>query len=115
MLKAVLFDLDGTLIDSTDAIVASYFHMFDVVGLPRLSREQILAGLGHPLEVEAEALALAHGVDAQRCVDVYRQHYGAVAPDSTTLLPGGREILAACAAAGLACGLRVSALIWALI
>lgn len=45
----VLFDLDGTLIDSTDLIVDSYHHTFRSHGLPVISREEIIEGIGTPL------------------------------------------------------------------
>lgn len=47
--QTVLFDLDGTLIDSVDLIVDSYQHTFAVHGLPALPRDEILAGMGRPL------------------------------------------------------------------
>jgi pyrophosphatase PpaX len=47
--QTVLFDLDGTLIDSVDLIVDSYLHTFRTHGLRESSREEILAGLGRPL------------------------------------------------------------------
>jgi pyrophosphatase PpaX len=47
--QTVLFDLDGTLIDSVDLIVDSYHHAYHVHGLPAQSREAILAGIGTPL------------------------------------------------------------------
>ena len=34
MILAAAFDLDGTLIDSTEAIVAGFFHTFDALGDP---------------------------------------------------------------------------------
>lgn len=49
--KTVLFDLDGTLIDSVDLIVESYRHAFEAHGLPDRSRHEILAGLGTPLRI----------------------------------------------------------------
>ena len=30
--RVILFDLDGTLIDSTDAIVSTFHHAFEVQG-----------------------------------------------------------------------------------
>src|SRR5690606_20201219 len=45
----VLFDLAGTLIDSTDLIVDSYHHTFRSHGLPVISREEIIEGIGTPL------------------------------------------------------------------
>ncbi|HEX3927958.1 MAG TPA: HAD-IA family hydrolase [Gemmatimonadales bacterium] len=49
--QTILFDLDGTLIDSVDLIVDSYHHTFRTHGLPMLTREQILAGMGTPLRI----------------------------------------------------------------
>lgn len=49
--QTVLFDLDGTLIDSVDLIVDSYHHAYSVHGLPPRSRDEILAGLGTPLRI----------------------------------------------------------------
>ncbi len=47
--QTILFDLDGTLIDSVDLIVDSYLHTVAVHELPALTREEILAGMGRPL------------------------------------------------------------------
>lgn len=47
--RTILFDLDGTLIDSTDLIVDSYHHTFKVHGLPMQSRDEIIEGIGTPL------------------------------------------------------------------
>jgi phosphoglycolate phosphatase-like HAD superfamily hydrolase len=44
----VLFDLDGTLIDSTELIVDSYAHTYRTHGRV-MSTEQIQADLGMPL------------------------------------------------------------------
>ena len=35
----ILFDLDGTIIDSTDAILASFYHSFEELGL--ISKEMM--------------------------------------------------------------------------
>ncbi len=48
---SILFDLDGTLIDSVDLIVDSYQHTFTTHALPAHSREEILAGMGTPLKI----------------------------------------------------------------
>lgn len=45
----VLFDLDGTIIDSIDLIVDSYLHTFRAHGLAGFSREEIIEGIGTPL------------------------------------------------------------------
>src|SRR5437762_853198 len=47
--ETVLFDLDGTLIDSVELIVDSYRHVFETHRLGERTREEILAGIGTPL------------------------------------------------------------------
>ena len=47
-LRYVLFDLDGTLIDSTDLIVSSYEHTYRAHGR-LMTRDQIQSDLGLPL------------------------------------------------------------------
>ena len=48
-LEAVLFDLDGTLLDSIDLIVASFEHTQREAGLSVRTRAEILAEIGRPL------------------------------------------------------------------
>lgn len=55
----VLFDLDGTLIDTTDLIYRSYQHAFRTVLGTDMSREELFLGFGRPLP-EAFAAVLAH-------------------------------------------------------
>jgi pyrophosphatase PpaX len=47
--STVLFDLDGTLIDSVDLIIDSYHHTFRHHGLALTSREELIEGIGTPL------------------------------------------------------------------
>lgn len=47
--STVLFDLDGTLIDSVDLIIDSYHHTFRQHGLALTSREELIEGIGTPL------------------------------------------------------------------
>lgn len=51
-ISTVLFDLDGTLIDSIRLIIDSYHHTLAVHGLPPRSDEEWLAGIGTPLWVQ---------------------------------------------------------------
>lgn len=47
--QTVLFDLDGTLLDSVDLIVDSYHHTLAAHNLTPMTRDEILAGLGTTL------------------------------------------------------------------
>lgn len=69
--RTVLFDLDGTLIDSAAIILASMRHATRTVLGREIPDEQLLAGVGSGLRYEMQAL------DAERVdelVDAYRSH-----------------------------------------
>lgn len=91
------FDLDMTLIDSRQAILASFAEVARETGVP-IDLDQTDARLGIKLEDE-----LAHWFPAERispAADVYRRHYVMLAGERTTELPGARQALAAVRNAG---------------
>jgi pyrophosphatase PpaX len=51
-IQTVLFDLDGTLIDSIDLIITSYHHTMSTHGLPAVSTADWMAGVGTPLRIQ---------------------------------------------------------------
>jgi phosphoglycolate phosphatase len=106
-IKAVVFDLDGTLIDSTDAIIESFEHTFDAIGEARPARAEIVHSIGHTLE---QQFALFTKRDADDCARVYREHYAGICRAKTHLHPGAREALTALAREGLRLGFATSKL-----
>lgn len=105
MIRAAVFDLDGTFIDSTDAIVASFFHTFDTLGEPRPPRQALMAGIGHVLE---DQFSLYTDTDPFHCTKIYRAYYGTICNEMTSLLPGAREAAERLRAAGLRLGFATS-------
>ena len=57
-ITTVLFDLDGTLLDSIRLILDSYHHALRVNGVPARSDDYWLAGIGTPLRVQFRDWAL---------------------------------------------------------
>jgi 2-phosphoglycolate phosphatase len=104
-LQGVVFDLDGTLIDSTEAIVASMFHMFDALSLDRPPREAIIGSIGAVLEKQVATMT---DHDPIECARVYRAHYADTACEQTIALPGARDALQSLANAGFALGFATS-------
>jgi phosphoglycolate phosphatase len=88
----ILFDLDGTLIDSTEAILESFHHAFDFYGYEHPVDEAIKALIGHPLDY-----MFAHlGVEEEKVWDfvaVYKEHYREISTQKTVLLPHAREAI----------------------
>lgn len=64
-MKLVIFDFDGTLVDSRKLIWESHRIVFEEFGLPRPSREQSLSLIGMSLELVLERLAGADAPIAQ--------------------------------------------------
>lgn len=70
---AVLFDLDGTLIDSTELIVRSYQHTLRELAQREPSRESIISGFGTPLVDNLHRLSPNPSLVPQM-VDVYSEY-----------------------------------------
>ena len=105
ILKAVIFDLDGTLIDSTEAIVLCFMHTFDALGVSRPPREEVIRLIGHPLR---DQFARLTDHDPDECVRVYRARYEEVCREMTTLMPHARECLERLRGAGFLLGFATS-------
>lgn len=86
----ILFDLDGTLIDSTDAIVSTFHHSFDVHDYTHPSDKEIMALIGYPLDIMYREL----GVDETKIWDfvaTYKEEYRKISTQKTQLLVCAKE------------------------
>lgn len=70
-LRAVLFDLDGTLIDSIALIVDAMLHAFEGFEGPRPTSEEWMLGIGTPLWLQLGQYARNEG-ETTRLRDRYR-------------------------------------------
>jgi phosphoglycolate phosphatase len=93
--RLVLFDLDGTLVDSTPGIWASVRAAAAALGLPGPTPAQLRAMVGPPLQDGfAQVLGLVPA-DAERAVAAYRAHHTAGALLDVTVHDGVPELLTA--------------------
>lgn len=93
MKKIVLFDLDGTLIDSTEAILESFHHSLRVLNhAGDLEDEAIKALIGHPLDVMFTRLG-CESTKIEEHVLVYKEHYRTISRAKTFLLPFAAEAI----------------------
>ena len=72
-LHTVLFDLDGTLIDSVRLILDSYHHTLAAHGLPPRTDAEWLEGVGTPLTAQFGALEDATGM-LDALIATYREY-----------------------------------------
>ena len=86
----ILFDLDGTLIDSTEAILESFHNSFRVYDFPFPDDEQIKALIGHPLDVMYRELGVKEEL-VWDFVNTYKEHYRKISTKKTVLLKNAKE------------------------
>ena len=86
----ILFDLDGTLIDSTEAILESFHTACEKLGFPSPDDADIKRLIGYPLDY-----MFAHvGVPKEKVWDfvaAYKEHYRKISRQKTVLLPNAKE------------------------
>ncbi|RUU52087.1 phosphoglycolate phosphatase, partial [Mesorhizobium sp. M7A.T.Ca.TU.009.01.1.1] len=96
--KAILFDLDGTLVDSAPDIAAAVNELLASRGLPPLRLDQVAAMIGGGVRKLIERAFAASGApllgnaldEANRVMaPIYRRHLTGL----TRLMPGVREAL----------------------
>ncbi len=92
MRTAIVFDLDGTLVDSLPDIVVSFRYAFEELGLAPPDAAEVRAQVGAPLEDMVRAFAPPPRVDAL-CA-AYRGHYRRHYADRSRPFPGVPELLA---------------------
>lgn len=101
----VIFDLDGTVADTIDLIMASYEHALKSVLGVEVSRAVIRSWIGRTLQVTFGEEWPEHTGDL---IAAYRAWNGANAPAMITAYPGVPELTGELAAAGIATGVATS-------
>jgi len=92
---AVVFDLDGTLVDSFADIASATYAGLAMVDAPPRSAAEVRALVGAPLDTIFRTLASDDPEVIRRAADAYRAHYFEHCVDNSRLFPGVVEGLAA--------------------
>ena len=93
-IKNLLFDLDGTLVDSRDTISASLEHALGQVGAQTGASIRVESVIGKPLlDIFQDHFELGAG-RATRAVGIYREYYDSLAHQGTQVYQNVPEVLA---------------------
>jgi pyrophosphatase PpaX len=103
----VLFDLDGTLIDSIRLILDSYHHTFAVHGLPARPDDELLRGVGTPLRTQLAGYTNDPG-EVTALVETYRAYNLAHHDDRVRAYPGAVSCVEGLARSGVRLGIVTS-------
>jgi len=103
----VLFDLDGTLIDSIELILASYRHTMRTHGYGEVPDAEWMRGVGTPLRVQLSRWARTPD-EMDALVATYRDYNLSNHDRMITIYPGVHEMVSAIRSRGLRTGVVTS-------
>ena len=86
------FDLDMTLVDSSEGIVDALIHVCKIHGV-QTSREDALATIGLPLDQVFPMWLPDYAYE--QLLDEYRDHYGEYGIPKTKAMPGAKDAISA--------------------
>ncbi|MEY4397679.1 MAG: hypothetical protein RLZ53_255 [Actinomycetota bacterium] len=105
----ILWDLDGTIIDSSPGVFESFNRTFKTLSLPQLTDEQMRPFMGPPLSYTFGQVLGFEQELVQECLKIYRDFYlnqgGAL---NATVFPGVIDTLEKIQAAGIPQSLATS-------
>ncbi len=71
----VIFDLDGTILDTSEGIILSIKHVVDIMGLDKLSDAALSSFIGPPIQDSFERECGLVGEKQQEAVTIFRDYY----------------------------------------
>ena len=93
-LENVLFDLDGTLVDSSGTIASSLVHALEKAGMDAGDQEAVESYIGVPLfDIFIGGFGMSES-QALKAIDDYRAYYDALQQAGTQVYNGIPEVLA---------------------
>jgi len=93
--SCILFDLDGTIVDSAPGITATLAYMFEQLGKPIPTPSELLKYVGPPLLDSFRDLAGFDAEESAAALAIYREKYLNVGAYDATQYPGVGLVLKA--------------------
>lgn len=91
--KLFLFDLDGTLSDSSEGITKAVSYALESFGIKVADRKELCCFIGPPLPESFRKFYGFNEEEAARATEIYRSYYNVTGKFENTPYPGIRELL----------------------
>ncbi len=102
MYSTIIFDLDGTLLDTLDDLANSVNAALAACGLKKRSREEVRSFVGNGIaKLMERATGDVSPAIRERALACFKEHYGAHCEDKTKPYEGIIELLKECRARGI--------------
>lgn len=101
MRSLAIFDLDGTIADTSPGIYASYRYCAEGMGVPIPEDSKISTGLGGPLPANIAKVIGIEDSDIPRAVGIYREYYTREGHSMAVPYDGIADVLTALRGAGM--------------
>ena len=106
--SCILFDLDGTIVDSAPGITATLAYMFEKMGLPVPTPAELIAYVGPPILDAFRDLAGFTPEQSHAALEIYRPQYLSVGVFDASIYPGIPKLLKRIHASGIPLSLATS-------
>ena len=94
MKQLIIYDLDGTLVDTAEDIAQSLNHMLRALGARPMTRAEVVPLIGRGLRhLVAGCLKTEDAHSIERGMKIYRAHYTEHLLDHTVLYPSAQRLL----------------------
>ena len=91
--ETVIFDMDGTILDSDEGVLNAMRHAIKQLGFAEPPREEQRKFLGPPLKFSFEQVVGMDSASAEKAVRIYREYYAEKGVNECCLYPGMESLL----------------------
>jgi len=102
-ITTVLFDLDGTIVDTNELIIQSFMHALKGVAPDSFGREHIIPGMGQPLTMQLRHFSGRDNIED--LAQAYRAYNLLRHDEMVSLFPGVAEVIPVLRGAGIRLGI----------